>query len=182
MSWPSWSRRHSAIFSAVVTMAVFFTLLRASRRSLGRSSRSRTRRRRTLTGSAVGEVGDPFPVGSRRREVPVEQVRRPPTALVSGDRGAVIPPRTSPDSPSSRISRSIVQAATRWPWRRRWAVIFRRPYMPSGVFTVARNASVRYASVTARSDGRAVFQFRYVRGATWTPCSVSTRQIDSTRQ
>ena len=24
-------------------------------------------------------------------------------------------------------------------------------------------------------------QFRYVRGATWTPCSVSTRQIDSTR-
>ncbi|ROZ42871.1 hypothetical protein EEB13_31125 [Rhodococcus sp. WS3] len=31
-----------------------------------------------------------------------------------------------------------------------------------------------------RADGAAVFQLRYVRGATWIPCAVSTRQIDST--
>ena len=32
-----------------------------------------------------------------------------------------------------------------------------------------------------RADGAAFFQFLYVRPATATPCSVSTRQIDSTR-
>jgi hypothetical protein len=36
------------------------------------------------------------------------------------------------------IKRSTVQAATWWPWQRRWAVISRRPYMPSVVFTVER--------------------------------------------
>ena len=65
----------------------------------------------------------------------------------SGARRASLPPGivvrclrplTTPDSPSSRISRSTVHAATRWPWRRRYAVIFRRPYKPSGVPTVAR--------------------------------------------
>jgi hypothetical protein len=35
------------------------------------------------------------------------------------------------------------------------------------------------ASVTVRADG-AVFQSRYLRGATRTPCSLSTWQIDST--
>jgi hypothetical protein len=52
--------------------------------------------------------------------------------------------------------------------------------MPSGVPTVARNASVRRASETVRADGIEDFQLRYVRGATCTPCSVSTRQTDST--
>jgi len=51
-------------------------------------------------------------------------------------------PLITPDRPSSRISRSTVHPATRRPWRRRYAVIFRRPYMPSGVPTVGRNASV----------------------------------------
>jgi hypothetical protein len=32
-----------------------------------------------------------------------------------------------------------------------------------------------------RADGGDFFQFLYVRPATATPCSVSTRQIDSTR-
>jgi len=46
---------------------------------------------------------------------------------------------------------------------------------------VARSASVSRASVTVRAEGAAVFRLRYVHGATATPCSVSTRQIDSTR-
>src|SRR3954465_2744978 len=54
--------------------------------------------------------------------------------------------------------------------------------MPSGVPIVSRSASVSPASVTVRPDGAAVFQLRYVRGATCTPCSDSTRQIDSTRK
>jgi hypothetical protein len=56
------------------------------------------------------------------------------------------------------------------------------PYMPSGVPTAARSASLSRASVTVRADGVAIFQLRYVRGATWTPCSDSKRQIDSTRK
>lgn len=45
--------------------------------------------------------------------------------------------------------------------------------------TVPRSAYVRCASVTVRCKGGAVFQFRYGRGESWTPRSVSTRQIDS---
>jgi hypothetical protein len=52
--------------------------------------------------------------------------------------------------------------------------------MPSGVPMVARNASVSPASAIVRAEGSEVFQLRYVRGATCTPCSVSTRQTDST--
>jgi hypothetical protein len=35
--------------------------------------------------------------------------------------------------------------------------------------------------VTVRAEGAAFFQFLYMRPVTATPCSVSTRQIDTTR-
>ena len=53
---------------------------------------------------------------------------------------------------------------------------------PSGVPIVARNESVSWASVTVRVEGAVRFQLRYVRGATCTPRSESTPQIDSTRK
>jgi hypothetical protein len=45
---------------------------------------------------------------------------------------------------------------------------------------LARNASVSAASVLVRADGAAFFRFRYLRPATATNRSVSTRQVGST--
>ena len=53
--------------------------------------------------------------------------------------------------------------------------VFDRPYMRSGVPIVARSASLSAASVIVRTDGAAVFQLRYVRGATCTPADLHSR-------
>jgi hypothetical protein len=64
-------------------------------------------------GPAVGEVGDPFPVRSRRGEVPVKQVRRTSAALVGRDRGAMLP--TSHQPGQALITHQSVDRARRNP-------------------------------------------------------------------
>ena len=105
---------------------------------------------------------------------------------------AVLPRRT-PVSLQARIARSTAPALAPGALvRRKCAVIFRRPYSPSGasrrtrsepvVHAASRTALRTWASVTVWSatgrDGR--FHSRQVRAATWQPYSRRTRQIDST--
>lgn len=89
-------------------------------------------------------------------------------------------PRTRPFRPRWCISRSTRRADTSWPCRRRKAVIFRRPYMLSGIVAVASSASMMIASALSLVEASDLFQARYVRAATSNPCSRRTWQIDST--
>ncbi len=110
-------------------------------------------------GAHVGEVRDPPLVRGRGGEVPLQPVRRARRRCRVSDVVRSFLPRRTPDSPRSRMSRSTVWCDTRssagtWrclPTRRRCAVIFRRPYRPSGLPRVASSASTTTASLTVRA-------------------------------
>jgi hypothetical protein len=109
------------------------------------------------------------------------KVRRAPAVLSGGDRGAVLPASHQPGQ--VLVAHQLVDCAGRHLVALAAEMGGHLP-APVHAFRGVHRGAQRSGQVgvkTARFDGRAVLQFRYVRGATWTPCSVSTRQIDSTR-
>ena len=121
---------HRAIRSGVRTRSVRLSVAACQARMRWANTSTMKRHRRNRPSCAVGEVGHPDPVGRRSPELPVEQVRR--AVAVLGRHGGADP--FTPEYPVPAAARGgHVQNATRWPARRRWWVILRRPYSPSGV-------------------------------------------------
>jgi hypothetical protein len=95
--------------------------------------------------------------------------------------------RVTPRHPCARISRSTVHLAAWIPCRRRWSRIFSDPYSDSGLrrpfpsgSQIPARTSVSQASRTARRDGGRETRAQRVRGAIFTPCADSARQIGTT--